>query len=313
MRGASDVAVVVIGHTTLDDRFDPGSDTPTRQPGGATIYAALGAAIWGSRVGIVTLVGSDYPEAVLTELAMRGIDVTGVHRTKTPSISGSLRYDASGERDVTDLDMEYVRYMSPTPADVPSAYRDVEHFHLAAMSLRQQLDHASSLAAGRRTITLDTAPHYFGSEDAILPILLRQVTLFCPSIADLEAHVAHSGVASTSLRAYFEQLGIKRAIVKMGSRGAVVFSESYKEPVLVPAYPTRAIDPTGAGDAFCGGMLASLARGDDVLVAAAHGSVSASFVIETEGAWFPTFTEAERATRLDSVRGRSSAWNEITP
>jgi len=52
----------------------------------------------------------------------------------------------------------------------------------------------------------------------------------------------------------------------------------------VPAAFANVVDVTGAGDAFCGGFLAGFLATDDPVAAAAHGVVSASFVVETRGA-----------------------------
>lgn len=45
----------------------------------------------------------------------------------------------------------------------------------------------------------------------------------------------------------------------------------------------RVVDPTGGGNAFLGGLAIALARGKEVLDAAAWGSVAASFAIEQVG------------------------------
>jgi len=55
----------------------------------------------------------------------------------------------------------------------------------------------------------------------------------------------------------------------------------------VPAYPSRMADPTGAGDAFCGGFLAGYQKTFDPLQAALYGNVSASLKVEGSGAFYP--------------------------
>ena len=52
----------------------------------------------------------------------------------------------------------------------------------------------------------------------------------------------------------------------------------------VPALAADVQDTTGAGDAFCGGVLAGLVAGEGPVRAAAMGTVSAAFVIEAVGA-----------------------------
>jgi hypothetical protein len=51
----------------------------------------------------------------------------------------------------------------------------------------------------------------------------------------------------------------------------------------VRAYPTTAIDPTGAGDVFAAAFLVAWARGEPPLRAAAIGACAASIAVEGEG------------------------------
>ncbi len=53
--------------------------------------------------------------------------------------------------------------------------------------------------------------------------------------------------------------------------------------IYVPAVPTNVIDPTGAGNAYCGGFLAGYVQTSDVLTAARYGAVAASFLVEQAG------------------------------
>ena len=81
------------------------------------------------------------------------------------------------------------------------------------------------------------------------------------------------------------RLGPDVVVLKRGEHGVLVFDP--EGPFAVPAYPLqRILDPTGAGDAFAGGFLGSLAvdlgRGKpDYRRAAVMGSVMASFQVES--------------------------------
>jgi sugar/nucleoside kinase (ribokinase family) len=64
------------------------------------------------------------------------------------------------------------------------------------------------------------------------------------------------------------------------------------------------IDPTGAGDAFCGGFLAGFRSTYEPVDAALHGNISASLVIEGGGPFYaldalPGLAQA----RLEGLRG----------
>jgi sugar/nucleoside kinase (ribokinase family) len=84
------------------------------------------------------------------------------------------------------------------------------------------------------------------------------------------------------------RLGPKFIILKKGEHGAMLFSE---EGVFVaPAYPSaEVIDPTGAGDAFAGGVLGQLTEINQTATpsvlrkAMAYGTVVGSLIVEGFG------------------------------
>jgi sugar/nucleoside kinase (ribokinase family) len=68
----------------------------------------------------------------------------------------------------------------------------------------------------------------------------------------------------------------------------------------------RVVDPTGAGNTYCGALLAGVAQGMALADAAALGAVAASFCIEAWGAVLPGGVDrAERDRRLAALRRKS--------
>jgi adenosine kinase len=64
------------------------------------------------------------------------------------------------------------------------------------------------------------------------------------------------------------------------------------------AVPVQRVgNPTGAGDAYRAGVLASLAHGEDLLSACRLGSTVASFCVEAEGTQAHHFTVGEVLAR----------------
>ena len=86
-------SLVLLGNLLVDDVVFPDGSTCMAQPGGAVMYGALGAALWGTRVGCVSLVGTDYPAGMLDALARRGIDLAGLHRLGGPGVRTWLLYE----------------------------------------------------------------------------------------------------------------------------------------------------------------------------------------------------------------------------
>lgn len=75
----------------------------------------------------------------------------------------------------------------------------------------------------------------------------------------------------------------KAAIViyKMGEEGAITLSAD--QEIRTGIYPVQALKPTGAGDSFMGGFIASLADGHDLQSAVLRGSACASMVVSRVG------------------------------
>ena len=73
--------------------------------------------------------------------------------------------------------------------------------------------------------------------------------------------------------------------------------------VDIPVFPTNVKDPTGAGDAFCGGFQVGLFETGDPVQAALYGAVSASFVIEEFSPMYACLVEPKDARhRLSKIR-----------
>jgi 5-dehydro-2-deoxygluconokinase len=67
----------------------------------------------------------------------------------------------------------------------------------------------------------------------------------------------------------------------MGEKGAISFSAGKK--IETPIYRVEALKPTGAGDAFMGGMLSGLVQGADIETSIKRGAATAAFVVTRVG------------------------------
>ena len=101
----------------------------------------------------------------------------------------------------------------------------------------------------------------------------------------------------------FAQLGARAAVIKQGIRGSWVMADG--QAWQLPALPIAAVDPTGAGDAYCGGFIAGLIGGQPLAVCAAMGTVAASYVVEACGALAtPRPLAADRNARVEKILSR---------
>lgn len=81
--------------------------------------------------------------------------------------------------------------------------------------------------------------------------------------------------------AYFRDKGVENVIITMGSLGAFLSLEG--KEIMLPAFSVHAIDTTGAGDAFNGGLLAALAEGKDLEEAAKFASAVGALSVQKLG------------------------------
>jgi adenosine kinase len=90
-------------------------------------------------------------------------------------------------------------------------------------------------------------------------------------------------------------------IVTQGESGSVVFTADRE--IKIPAVkPKKAVDPTGAGDAYRGGLISGLAQEKSIEDCAKMGSVCASFCVECYGTQDYRFSKEEFDERLSSCR-----------
>jgi len=95
------------------------------------------------------------------------------------------------------------------------------------------------------------------------------------------------------------ELGAPNAVVKLGGQGCIT-CDSQVRVRRVPIYRLdRVVDPTGAGDSFCGGLTVGLTETGDLAQAAAYGAVSSSFIISAFGV-----PGSKNVTRQEALRRR---------
>jgi sugar/nucleoside kinase (ribokinase family) len=292
------VDLVVLGNLLLDDVVLPDGRTRMGEPGGAVLYASLGASLWGIRVGVVTWKGSDYPAWALEALAARGVDLAGARPLGRSGLRTWLLYEGSRRRVVHHLESPTHEEASPTAELIPESWREARAFHLAPVPFAIQKGLLDSLAGW---------PDALVTVDPYLP--LRADTLPDWREAIEGADVLILGEDEMELEGDPRQLlraltagRLRRVLFKQGASGGLAYDAGEDRFHDWQARAVRVVDPTGAGDAFAGGVLAGWLTGEDLEGAIARGVVSASFALED---WGP-------ATLLsatpESARARLNEW-----
>lgn len=287
-------------------------------PGGSLLYAAGGLAVWDSRVGLLGRVGEDYPRQWLRDLEERGFDVSGIRTLREPQgvdLRAFIAYNDSKERSHSNAVSHFARrqitfpksllgyqppddanknpresdILSPAALDTPKEYRDVSYVHLCPFDFTSQSQLVALFRGGSsQTVSLDPAPSYMNQTFwRDLRVVLQGVKIFLPSEEELRALFWGETNDLWEMARMVSEFGPKIIVVKRGALGQMVYDVEGKHRYEIPSYPSRLADPTGAGDAFCGGFLAGYQRTNDPLKAALYGNVSASLKIEGSGPFYP--------------------------
>jgi sugar/nucleoside kinase (ribokinase family) len=268
------VIVGSIGLDTIETPFERREDLL----GGSVSYASAAAALF-APVGMVGVVGEDFPETYRSLYASLGIDMAGLQSEAGETFKWSGVYEADMiNRRTLSTELNVFETFSP---DLPAAYRGVEYLLLGNIQPALQL-HVLDQVEGARFVVADTMDLWINiARDALMDVISRVDMLM---LNDAEARLLTD---VHNLRACAEQIlewGPEYVVIKKGEHGAMMFGKS--DLFLVPAFPIRkVVDPTGAGDSFAGGFLGALASAgslDTVTVRKAllTGAVVASFGVE---------------------------------
>lgn len=297
---------MTIGGTTLDDTVSPDGIYHPAAPGGNAIYSAVGINVWSEGVGVVSVVGQDYPQAYLEALEDGGINISGIKRVAQNGLHLWILYENMGKHRQIIFQKDsgvFESEIDPAPDQIPEAYLGVKFAHLSACGFNSQQKLAAFFHQKNLPYAYDIAQASIpgNSDDWKTNQALHHCDLLLPSIEEIRMIWG-----DRPLIPLFEELsrfGPKVIAVKTGKAGSLVYDPGKQTLVKIPVYPVEVVDPTGAGDAYCGGFLAGYYETGDPVEAGLRGTISASFAIEDFGALhFLKVTKAEKEKRLNALR-----------
>ncbi|MGB0680068.1 MAG: PfkB family carbohydrate kinase [Polyangiales bacterium] len=297
--------MLVVGSVAFDTL---GLAEGTRHPrvlGGSALYAALA----GSKltpVQLVGVVGEDFPHDALDMLRRAGVDLEGlqVRPGKTFHWEGQYTEDLSQRTSLrTDLNV-----FADFRADLPEIYRQTRHVLIGNIHPQLQLE-VIAQAHPEALIVTDTMNLWIDTELAGLKQVLRQSHILIVNEEEA-AQITGEHMVARMGRA-LRQMGPETVVIKQGPYGAMLFSA--EDVFSVPGYPLDNVtDPTGAGDCFAGGFVASLCSDPEprsragLRRAAVVGSALASSCVEGVG------PERIVVTSPEALEARLAAFAELS-
>lgn len=258
-------------------------------PSGAPAIFLDQAARMGAQTRMFGGVGNDgFGHSVLQRLQADGVGTSGV--TVTSGLSTGVAfvsYYDDGRRD-------FIFHLTNTAADhflVPEALpnADCTWLHVSAASLGNASLRAAIIslvtqveaAGGRITCDPNARPELMRDPEAseALRDVMALSYVLLPSTSDLD--FLFPGVPEAE--AVEQMLAAKAEIIvlKRGADGATVIHDGQRHDL--PGHKVDEIDPTGAGDCFCGTFVALLAQGFAVAEAARMANAAGATAVTRHG------------------------------
>lgn len=287
--------VVVVGSLNLDlvartPRIpNPGETVQgtsyAELPGGKGLNQAVAAARAGARVAMIGAVGDDAAGTALREVA-RGDGVDDRVITTVPGVPTGralIAVDDAAENSIVV---------------VPGANGHVVLTHLpSSRVVLAQLEIAPEVVAA----AFRTARRH-GVTTVLNPAPAERVTQELLALADVVVPNQHE-LQVLGGRAPLAAAGVRTLVVTLGADGAELFDgrDPGAAPHHVEPFAVDPVDTTGAGDAFCGGLVARLAAGDDLADALVFAAANGALATTRAGA-VPSLPTAEDTRALMAGR-----------
>jgi ribokinase len=242
--------------------------------GGKGSNQAVGAARLGAEVSLLTAVGGDeFGDRAFELWAREGVDASAVLRSAEPTMTAAILVEASGDNRIVIVPGAL---SSLTPEHVDGFGGRMAEADVLLVQLEIPLEtalHALAVArqAGVRTI-LNPAP-------APAKPITPAADYLVPNESEAPAVEGAEGTL----------------VVTLGEQGARIRDN------LVSAFPARAADTTGAGDAFCAAFAVALAEQRSDLDAVRWGCAAGAHMVEHPGVIPGLPTRAELEERLAVV------------
>ena len=294
--------LVVVGTVAFDAIETPFGKTD-KILGGAATFIGLSASHFNTEVGLVSVVGGDFPQEYLDMLTNRGMNVEGVEVVKDGKTffwSGKYHNDMN-TRDTLVTELNVLADFKPV---VPESFKDAEVVMLGNLHPAVQLGVIKQTPAAK-LIVLDTMNFWMDSALDMLHEVIAKVDVI--TINDEEARQLSGEYSLVAAARKIHAMGPKYVVIKKGEHGALLFHN--EEIFFAPALPLEEVfDPTGAGDTFAGGFAGFLAASGDYSFenmkrAIIYGSNFASFAVEKFGTErMQTITNEEITTRLEQFK-----------
>lgn len=271
-------------------------------PGGKGFNQGVAAHKAGADVTMVTKLGSDaFAEVALNTMKSLNMNTERIfHTNETETGSALILVDENTGQNEIVVVLGACGEITDQEVESLADLLDQSDYLLTQLETNvSSVEKIVDMAYERGVkIILNTAP-----VQPVSDFVLSRVDLITPN--EVEAGILTGikvhGEESASMAAdYFFKKGVKNVLITMGGSG--VFLATPHKRGFLPSYKVTALDTTGAGDAFNGGLTAALSEGKDLWEASQFANALAAISVQRLGTT-PSMPDREEVDAFMEERG----------
>lgn len=284
------------GETVMGNLFKMG-------PGGKGFNQGVAAHKSGANVTMVTKLGRDaFADVPLITMQELGMDTEYILYSDTKETGAAL---ITVDENTSENQILVVPGASGdiTQADTDAVIPLIKTADYLLTQLETNLSSIESVIntafENKVKVILNTAPI-----QEIDDALLKKVYIVTPNEVEAE-YLTNVKVKdlNTAIEAanVLKEKGVNQIVITLGSKGVFISNDEFEE--IIPAFKVKAVDTTGAGDAFNGGFVTALSEGKNIKQAAIFGNAVAALSVQKMGTTLsmPTREEVEEFLEGEGV------------
>lgn len=241
--------------------------------GGSAANTAVMAAMLGTKTGLVSVFGKDFPDAYYQYLIEHNIDVSMVKKTE---MNTTTVFIFSRKNDQISFFYPGATNLLNT-IKLPKEYLEkYDIVHLTRNFPEIAVDICRKCKNLKTKVSFNPGYGINEMDHKILKEIIKGCDILF--VNEFEHDYLIKLFGFNTIQEIREWADIELIVITLGHHGSKIVQD---EDVIVPALDIAIVDPTGAGDSYSAGFLSSYLKNNDPVEAAKMGSSTASYVIQS--------------------------------
>ena len=302
--------IVIIGHIVKEMIYFPDRIVGPVL-GSPVAYSSVVAGKLGAKVCVVTRLGKDMPDLLLSPILHVVVGRKGIIIEGEKTTSSKLIYLDSGDK--------RIEYPQKAPIisfeDIPKEYLNCKLAYICTMDYEVPLEVITKLKDLNIPLAIDLGGYggahgltHPSEEEKKEPTILKSyiANFEVVKASDEDCRLLLGDRSDEEIVDIFLSWGVKIVLITKGPKG--VFVATKEKRYRIPAFngEKEVIDRTGAGDSFTAGFLVEYLRSRDPEYSAYYGSAVANYIIKRTGGVLlermPTREDVEKILKQNKIK-----------